>query len=147
MPVKLYIRKLRPEAVLPRYATEGAAAMDLFACLDAPLVLEPGARVSVPTGLSAAPPSPEWVLLLCARSGLAFSQGITLVNSVGVIDADYRGEICVGLIHHGDTPYGIEPGDRIAQLMLLPVARAQPVEVDALPDTERGVGGFGSTGR
>ena len=132
---------------LPAYATAGAAAMDLCACVDAPVEVAPRALVSIPTGIAIALPSAEYVALVFARSGLGIKHGITLSNSVGVIDSDYRGELTVGLVNHGDVPYTIQPGDRIAQLMVLPILRPTLTVVEELDETERGSGGFGSTGR
>ena len=131
---------------LPAYATAGAAAMDLCACVDAPVEVAPRALVSIPTGIAIALPSAEYVALVCSRSGMGTRHGITLSNSVGVIDSDYRGQLTVGLVNHGDVPYTIQPGDRIAQLMVLPILRPTLTVVEALDETERG-GGFGSTGR
>lgn len=144
--MKMNVKRTNPYAILPRYATAGAAGMDLPACLDEPLTLAPGQRALVPTGIAIALP-PQHVGLIFARSGLAVKQGLTLSNGVGVIDCDYRGEVRVGLIHLGTEPYTIQPGERIAQLAVLPVAQVQPVEVEELTDTDRGVGGFGSTGK
>jgi len=139
--------KLGREIPFPAYATAGAAGMDLRACLDAPLTLEPGDRVGVPTGFAIALPGPEWVAYIFARSGLGIKNGITLPNCVGVIDSDYRGEIIVALTNLSDTPYTIQPGDRVAQLVISPVVQAQISLVDELDETDRGAGGFGSTGR
>lgn len=135
------------EIPLPYYATEGSAGMDVCACLDEPLTLMPGDRVRVPTGFAMRLPGPEWVGLICARSGLGATHGVTLPNGVGVIDSDYRGEVQVALTNLGDKPYVIQPGERIAQLLILPVARAQWRIVPSLDPTSRGTGGFGSTGR
>ncbi len=137
----------RPGAKAPAYATPGSAAADLSAVLDSPLTLEPGQRAMVPTGIAIQLPGPEYVALICARSGLAVKHGITLSNGVGVIDSDYRGELCVGLVNLGDQSYTIQPGERIAQLMIVPVAQGQFCPVESLDDTQRGAGGFGSTGR
>ncbi len=145
--MELLLKKLSENAVLPQYATEGAAGMDLRACLDAPLTVEPGQRVRIPTGLAIALPGPEWVALIFARSGLALKHGLTLPNCVGVIDSDYRGEIIVALTNLGNEPYAIQPGERVAQMVITPVARPALVEADELPQTDRGAGGFGSTGR
>ena len=108
---------------LPAYATAGAAAMDLCACMEEPVTLAPGGRQGIPTGIAIALPGPEYVALVCSRSGMGARHGITLSNSVGVIDSDYRGQLTVGLVNHGDVPYTIQPGDRIAQLMVLPILR------------------------
>ena len=136
-----------PGAKAPEYATAGAAAADLFAVLDAPLTVPPMGRALVPTGVAIQLPGPEYVALVCSRSGMGTRHGITLSNSVGVIDSDYRGELKVGLVNHGDVPYTIQPGDRIAQLMVLPILRPTLTVVEELDETERGSGGFGSTGR
>ena len=137
----------RPGAKAPAYATPGSAAADLCAVLDAPRTLEPGGRAMVPTGLAIQLPGPEYVALVCARSGLAVKHGLTLSNGVGVIDSDYRGEIQVGLVNLCGEAYTIQPGERVAQLMILPVAQAAFCQVQQLEDTDRGAGGFGSTGR
>lgn len=147
MKTELKIRRLNPYAVLPAYQTEGSAAMDLRACLDAPVTLGAGERKLIPTGLAIELPNAEYVAILCARSGLAFKSGIALANGIGVIDSDYRGEIGVALLNQSGADYTVRPGDRIAQLMILPVAIAKITEVAALGETERGAGGFGSTGK
>ena len=145
IPVK--IKLLREGAKIPAYQTADAAACDLSACLDEPVTLLPGQSALIPTGLAAAPESESpVVLLLYARSGLAVKHGIALVNGVGVIDPDYRGEIKVGLINHSDTPYTVTHGERIAQMAVTPVFRAVFTESDTLGETGRGSGGFGSTG-
>ena len=140
-------RLTRPGAKAPFYATPGAAAADLCAVLDAPLTLPPMGRAMVPTGLAIQLPGPEYVALVCARSGLAVKHGLALSNGVGVIDSDYRGEIQVGLVNLGSETYTLQPGERLAQLMILPVAQAAFVQADTLDETDRGAGGFGSTGR
>lgn len=145
--MQLLFKRVRPGAKTPGCATPGAAAADLCALLDAPLTLAPGGRALVPTGIAIQLPGPQAVALVCARSGLAVRQGITLSNGVGVIDSDYRGEIQVGLVNLGETAYTLQPGERIAQLMILPVAQAEFIEAEALDETARGTGGFGSTGR
>ncbi len=132
---------------LPRPATAGAAGADLRANLDAPLTVPPMGRVLVPTGLAVELPSAQYGAFLFARSGLAVKHGLALSNGVGVIDSDYRGEICVGLVNLSDAPYTIQPDERIAQLVILPVAQFEPEEAQTLSDTGRGAGGFGSTGR
>ena len=144
--MELLIKRLDERAQLPEYKTAGAAAMDLHALLDAPLTIAPRQLVSVPTGLAIALPDENWVALILARSGLGIKHGISPSNGVGVIDSDYRGELKVGLTNFSDTPYTIQPGDRFAQLMILPVMQAKLTEVDDLPKTCRGAGGFGSTG-
>lgn len=143
----LKITKVKDHAILPKRATKGSAGMDLCALPDQAVTLLPGKREMIPTGIAIALPSEEYVALVFARSGLAIKLGITLSNCVGVIDSDYRGEICVGLINQSDKPYIVETGERIAQLVIMPVC-TMPVEaVESLDDTERGSGGFGSTGR
>ncbi|WP_085831865.1 dUTP diphosphatase [Clostridium merdae] len=140
-------QKLHPNAVLPQRATPGSAGVDLVACLQEPVQLQPGGRAMVPTGLAMALPTTEWVGLVYARSGLAVRHGITLSNCVGVIDSDYRGEIRVGLCNLGQEAYTIQPGERIAQLVITPVLLPPVEQVDELDSTERGIGGFGSTGK
>lgn len=130
---------------LPVYATTGAAGMDLIAAVDAPVAIPPGGRVLIPTGLAIALP-PAYELQIRPRSGLALRHGITLPNSPGTIDEDYRGEIQVILLNTGTEPFVVERGARIAQAVLAPVSRASWVEVDELDDTARAAGGFGSTG-
>lgn len=139
--------KIGKEIPAPFYASAGAAAMDLCACVDEPVTVEPRALVSIPTGIAIALPSAEYVALVFARSGLGIKHGITLSNGVGVIDSDYRGEIRVGLTNLSDTAYTVAPGDRIAQLAVMPVVQAQLEVCDSLDETERGQGGFGSTGK
>ena len=140
-------QKIGREIPLPQFATAGSAAMDLHACVDAPVTLKAGERAVIPTGLAMALPSSGYVALVFARSGLGIRKGVCLSNGVGVIDSDYRGEIGVGLVNLGDAPYTVQPGDRIAQLMVVPVVQPAVTVVDDLDETERGAGGFGSTGR
>ena len=128
---------------LPRYATEGAAGMDVLSAED--LTLAPGARHAVATGLAVAIP-PGYEIQVRPRSGLALKHGISVPNTPGTIDSDYRGELKVILINHGAEPFAIHRGDRIAQLVLAPVTLAEWSEVAELDDTARGAGGFGSTG-
>lgn len=137
----------RPNAKAPAYATGGSAAADLCAVLDEPMTLKAGSRAMIPTGIAIQLPDASYVALVCARSGLAVKQGITLSNGVGVIDSDYRGEIQVGLVNLSQTDYTIQPGERIAQLMILPVVQAAFAQAEQLNETNRGEGGFGSTGR
>ncbi|MBR7164267.1 MAG: dUTP diphosphatase [Clostridia bacterium] len=132
---------------MPFYASEGAAGMDLSANIAEPLLLKKGAMAKIPTGIAIALPTSEVVAYLYARSGLGVKHGICLSNGVGVVDSDYRGEISVGLINLGPEDYTISPGERIAQMVFAPVIRAELAEVEELPETERGAGGFGSTGR
>ena len=145
--IKALSPKIGTEIPLPKFATAGAACMDLCACIDAPVTLEAGARALIPTGIAIALPSADYVALVFARSGLGIKQGVCLSNGVGVIDSDYRGEIGVGLVNLGQSAYPVQPGDRIAQLMVTPVVQPTVVQVSALDDTDRGAGGFGSTGR
>jgi dUTP pyrophosphatase len=133
---------------LPAYQTAHAAGLDLLAAVaeDAPVVLEPGRYAMVPTGLSIALPE-GFEAQVRPRSGLAAKHGVTVLNAPGTIDADYRGEVAVLLINHGSAPFTIRRSERIAQLIIAPVAQAELVPVDVLSSTERGAGGFGSTGR
>lgn len=128
---------------LPKYATSGAAGMDIVSAEDT--VVAPGARHAVATGLTLAIPN-GYEIQVRPRSGLALKHGITVPNTPGTIDSDYRGELKVILINHGDEPFAIARGDRVAQLVLAPVVQAAWVETDDLDETERGTGGFGSTG-
>lgn len=143
----LKMKKVRENAIIPKRATAGSAGLDLCACIDEPLTVKAGERAVIPSGIAIALESNEVVALVFARSGLAIKHGISLSNSVGVIDSDYRGEICVGIINTSRDDYTVNPGERIAQLVLTPVIPAEPVEVESLDETERGAGGFGSTGR
>ena len=145
--IKAVSDKIGKDIPYPFYATAGAAAMDLCACVDAPVEVAPRALVSIPTGIAIALPSAEYVALVFARSGLGIKHGITLSNSVGVIDSDYRGPLGVALYNTAAEPYEILPGDRIAQMMVVPVAHPALELVEELPETDRGQGGFGSTGR
>ncbi len=139
------VSRVRPEAVLPVYATEQAAGMDLCAAIDAPTMLQPGERQRIPTGIAMAIPV-GFEGQVRPRSGLAFRHGITMVNTPGTIDADYRGEICVLMINLGQEPVEIAPGDRIAQLVIAPVMQVTLQPVAQLDETVRGAGGFGHTG-
>ena len=149
--MKLYCKALSPkigrEIPAPYYASPGAAALDLHACTDAAVTIPAGGRAVIPTGIAIALPGPEYVALIFARSGLGIKHGVAPANCVGVIDSDYRGEIQVGLQNSSDVPYTVQPGDRIAQLAVLPVFQSQLEWADSLDDTQRGSGGFGSTGR
>lgn len=145
--IKALSPKIGREIPAPSFATAGSAAMDLRACIDEAWVIPAGGRAIVPTGLAIALPSASYVALICARSGLAAKSGITMANGVGVIDSDYRGELRVALFNSSQEDYTIRDGDRIAQLMVLPVVQPALQWVDALDETDRGAGGFGSTGR
>ena len=137
--------KLRPHATAPRYMSAGAAGMDLASASDAPIRVEPGARVAVPTGLAFEIP-PGYEGQVRPRSGLARKRGITLANAPGTIDSDYRGEVEILLVNLGQEAHIIDPGDRIAQLVIAPVISAELEEASELVGTERGAGGFGHTG-
>jgi len=143
---RMQVRRLRGDARLPEYKSNGAAGMDLAAAIDAPIDVAPGARVAVATGLALGIPD-GWEGQVRPRSGLAKEHGLTVVNAPGTIDSDYTGEVIVLLINLGDRPVRIESGHRIAQLVIAPVAKVAVEEVDTLDATARGGGGFGSTGR
>lgn len=145
--MQLKIKKLRENAKIPCRATDGSAGMDLYACLEQSVTLAPGALTVVPVGIAVELPDNGCAAFLYARSGLGVKHGICLSNGVGVIDSDYRGEVCVGLCNVSDRPYVLEPGERVAQMVIAPVFTPDIVEAEALGDTERGAGGFGSTGR
>lgn len=142
----LRVCRLAPEAAIPQYKSAEAAGMDLAACLPGgPIVLAPGSIVKVPTGIAIAIER-GYEGQVRPRSGLASTHGVTLPNSPGTIDSDYRGEVLVPLINLGRAPHTIEHGARIAQLVIAPVSRAKVIEVTSLDETARGAGGFGSTG-
>ena len=145
--IKALSSKIGTEIPAPFYATPGSAAMDLHACVDAPVTIPAGQRAVIPTGIAIALPSADYVALVFARSGLGIKHGVAPANCVGVIDSDYRGEVLVGLQISGGADYPVQPGDRIAQLMITPVVQAQVELVEELDDTQRGAGGFGSTGK
>ncbi|MDR0387562.1 MAG: dUTP diphosphatase [Treponema sp.] len=139
------VSKADPAARLPEYATAGAAGADLRACLQAPVCVPPLGRARIPTGLVLEIPA-GYEGQVRPRSGLAFKQGITVLNSPGTIDSDYRGEVSVIIINLGDTDVTVKDGDRIAQLIIAPVYRVSFTEARELSETDRGSGGFGSTG-
>jgi dUTP pyrophosphatase len=145
--MKIYIKRLRrePPVPLPQYMTEGSSGMDLFASLEKEVILEPGERKLIPTGISVAIPE-RYEGQIRPRSGLAVQRGIGIVNGPGTIDSDYRGEIGVLLINFGDEAFTIRNGDRIAQMVISQVFRPNLEEVDDLPPTRRQGGGFGHTG-
>lgn len=143
----LKIKKLRESARIPFRATPGSAGMDLYACLDSAVTIDPGERKLIPTGLAIELESPAYCAFLYARSGLAVKYGIAPANCVGVIDSDYRGEVCAVLQNYSREPFIVKDGERIAQLVIAPVILPEIVEVDELGDTDRGAGGFGSTGK
>ncbi len=134
------------EIPFPEYATDGSAGMDLRACIESPIEIPPGSITSVPTGLSVSLPE-GFAAFVFARSGLAVKSGIALANGVGVIDSDYRGEIRVGLINQSETSYTVAKGERIAQLVVMPVCCPEMELCEETDETDRGDGGFGSTGR
>ena len=144
--MKIQVRKLNPNAVLPTAGSAYAAGYDLYACIEAPVEIAPHTTAKIGTGLSVAVPE-GWFGAVFARSGLAAKQGLRPANCVGVCDSDYRGEYIVALHNDGEAPQTVQPGDRIAQLVILPYMAAEFEEVDSLPETERGAGGFGSTGK
>ena len=144
--VKVLIKKLDPEVKLPEYKTNGASGMDLKAFIKKPINLKPKTSSLIPTGLSVAFVE-DYEIQIRPRSGLAAKNNITVLNTPGTIDSDYRGEIKVIIYNHGDTDFVINNGDRIAQMVLSPVIRMELEEVKDLPKTIRGEGGFGSTGK
>ena len=140
------VKKLKKNAVLPTYGSAEAAGADLYACLDAPVIIPAGESVFIPTGLAMELPK-GYAGLIYARSGLACKRGLAPANKVGVVDSDYRGEFMIVLHNHGTVAQTIEHGERIAQLVITPVFTPGFTEVDDLSDTERSDGGFGSTGK
>ncbi len=146
MSVKVNVKKLDPRAKLPSYGSEYAAGADLCALLDSPTDIPAGGTVLIRTGLCAEIPE-GYAGLIYARSGLASKRGLAPANKVGVVDADYRGEIMVALHNHSTVTQSIEPGERIAQLVITPFLTAEFTETETLSDTVRGSGGFGSTGK
>lgn len=140
------VKVLRPGAALPAYGSAGAAGADLTACLDVPVIIEPGQTAFIPTGIAMEVPT-GCAGLVYARSGMACKQGLAPANKVGVIDSDYRGEIVVALHNHGGESRTVEPGQRIAQMIITPVLQPVYEAVEELSDTLRNAGGFGSTGK
>ena len=143
---KVAVKKLREGAILPTFGSNEAAGADLYACLEQDVTIAPGGTVFVPTGLAMELPR-GYAGLIYARSGLACKRGLAPANKVGVVDSDYRGEFIVALHNHGSQPQIISHGERIAQLVVTPVLIPEYIEVETLSDTQRGTGGFGSTGR
>ena len=143
----LKIKKVRENAKLPTRATEGSAGLDLYACIEAPITLNKGDKAVIPTGIAIGLDDPHYAAFIHSRSGLAIKHGIGLLNSVGVIDSDYRGEVCVGVIKQTEESYTIQPFERIAQMVIKPVELPEIIEVEELDETDRGAGGFGSTGK
>ena len=144
--IDVKIKYLSENAVCPEYSTDGSLRMDLSAALDKPLTIKAGERALIPLGFAIQIPE-GWGAFVFPRSGLSFKKGITMANCVGVIDTDYTGEVKVSAINLSDKDYTINPGDRVAQLVFLPVEKARFIQADSLDDTERGAGGFGSTGK
>lgn len=145
--MELKVKLLREGATLPVRASDGAAAYDVKALIDSDITVNPGCRELIPTGIAIELPGPEYAALLYSRSGSGIKYGVSLSNSVGVIDSDYRGEVCVGLINHGEQPFVVHNGDRIAQMMIVPIALPELIISDSLNESARGEGGFGSTGK
>lgn len=143
--MNIQVLKIRETAVLPEYQTTGAAAADVHACLDEPMILQPMERKMMPTGIALAIPN-GYEVQLRARSGLSIKHGITMVNGVGTIDSDYRGEVGVLMINLGQEAFTVEPGMRIAQMVLSKCEQIEWQPVDVLDETVRGIGGYGSTG-
>ncbi len=142
----LKIMKTNENAIVPKRATSGSAGMDLYACIEESIIIPARGHATVPTGIAISI-EPQYAAMIYARSGLAIKHGIGLLNSVGVVDSDYRGEIKVGLVNQFDEDYEIKPNERIAQLVIQPVEAPDIIECDTLDDTKRGDGGFGSTGK
>ena len=145
--MELKIKKLRENATLPTRGTKGSAGADLYACIEESVTINPGDLKLIPTGVAIALPDSSAVAYLYARSGLGVKHGICLANGVGVVDSDYRGEIMVGLCNVSGEPYTVEPNERIAQMVISPVIIPELIEVEKLDETDRGEGGFGSTGK
>ncbi|MGM0631227.1 MAG: dUTP diphosphatase [Pseudomonadota bacterium] len=145
--VKILDERIGHSIPLPEYATQGSAGMDLRACLDQPLTIEPGQTQLIGTGIAMYIGDPNYAATILPRSGLGHKHGLVLGNLVGLIDSDYQGELKVSCWNRSDKAYTIEPGDRIAQLVILPVVQAQMSIVDEFHETDRGEGGFGHSGR
>jgi dUTP pyrophosphatase len=143
---KILVKKLNPKVQLPAYKTSGASGMDLMACIDQPIKISPNSSYIVPTGLSLAF-SEDYEIQIRPRSGLAAKNNITVLNTPGTIDSDYRGEIKIILFNHGSEEFIINKNDRVAQMILMPVVKMKLEETDTLPESLRGKGGFGSTGK
>lgn len=140
------VKKLSPKAILPTYGSSEAAGADLYACLEESVTIQPGDTVFIPTGIALEVPK-GCAGLVYARSSMGAKRGLAPANKVGVIDSDYRGEIRVVLLNHGKVPQTVEHGERVAQFLITPVLTPRYEEVEALTDTDRGTGGFGSTGK
>ena len=146
IPLKILDPRIGSEFPFPDYATSGSAGIDLLACLDAPLTLEPGQCELIPSGIAMHIADPSLAAMLLPRSGLGHKHGIVLGNLVGLIDSDYQGEIKMSCWNRSDAPFDIQPGDRIAQLVVVPVLQCQFDVVEAFEESERSTGGFGHTG-
>ena len=144
--VKILIKKTNKEVTTPKYKTDGSSGVDLSAFLEKKVVIKPNSSELIPTGLQVAIPE-EFEIQIRPRSGLAAKESIGVLNSPGTIDSDYRGELKIILFNHGKEDFIINNGDRIAQMVLVPIIKMEFEEVDSLPDTVRGQGGFGSTGK
>ena len=144
--IKVSVKKLNPKAELPKYKTVGSSGMDLMALIEEPIKIKPQSSVLISTGLSIAIPEDTEVQIR-PRSGLAAKSSISVLNTPGTIDSDYRGEIKIILFNHGEEEFTVNNKDRIAQMILMPVLKAEFEEVEELPKTIRGTGGFGSTGK
>ena len=145
--IDVKILDLRMKELLPAYATTGSAGLDLRACIDAPLVLEPGQTVLVPTGLAIHVANPGYAAMILPRSGLGHKNGIVLGNLVGLIDSDYQGQLMVSTWNRGSQAFTLQPLDRLAQLVIVPVLQVGFNVVEEFASSERGAGGFGSTGK
>ena len=144
--VKVLVKKLNPNVELPKYKTEGSSGLDLMAFIDNPIKISPNTSALVPTGISVAI-SNDLEIQIRPRSGLAVKSSVTVLNTPGTIDSDYRGEIKIILFNHGKEDFIIKNKDRVAQMILVPIIKIEFEEVDELPNTIRGSGGFGSTGK
>ena len=144
--VKVLVKKLNPKVQLPTYKTKGSSGMALMAFIESPIEILPNTSVLIPTGISVAIPN-DFEIQIRPRSGLAVKSNVSVLNTPGTIDSDYRGEIKVILFNHGNQKFIVKNNDRIAQMVLMPVLKVNFEEVDSLPDTLRGSGGFGSTGK
>lgn len=147
MQLKILDDRIGGEFPLPEYATGGSAGMDMRACVDAPLTIEPGRTELIPTGIAIHIDDPGLAAILLPRSGLGHKHGIVLGNLVGLIDSDYQGQVFVSCWNRGDTAFTVQPGERIAQMVIVPVVQVDFEVVDEFTDSERGAGGFGHSGR
>ena len=144
--MKVKIKKLHQDAVIPKYATEGSAGLDLLAFIDSPLSIRPGETHLIPTGISIYLNDPRYAAMILPRSGLGHKQGIVLGNLVGLIDSDYQGELMISCWNRGQFSFILKPYNKLAQLVIVPVVQAQFEIVDSFEESVRGAGGFGSTG-